>query len=346
MKRFLFIPSLPLRVLTPLFAVALFAFLACNNGKTTAAAASEAQSQPARQAGDDTIGLSQPQIDAAMSSALKVDPQRGWEYVKQFVAIGSRPLGSPGHKKAEDYIHEHLRGDQVEDDFFTQTTPIGKFPVRNIVAKYPGKKPGIVVFASHYETNIWLPKSYVGANDGGSSTGLLLEFARLLRQQVKNGPMEGYGVWLAFDDAEEAMQRDWSSDSLYGTTHLAQKWQQDGTSKQIQAVLLADMIGDADLNIEHDGNSSPRLQVIAYIAAEHYGYQSHFYGRDTTIEDDHLPFKKIGIPVMDFIDLDYGYNNSFHHTPEDTLDKLSPKSLEISGDAMLGTLALLNAGAR
>jgi Zn-dependent M28 family amino/carboxypeptidase len=110
--------------------------------------------------------------------------------------------------------------------------------------------------------------------------------------------------------------------------------------------LLADMIGDADLNIEHDGNSSPRLQMIAYVAAEHYGYQSHFYGRDTTIDDDHLPFVKIGVPVMDFIDLDYGYNNSFHHTPEDTMDKLSPKSLEISGDAMLGTLALLNAGAK
>jgi len=281
-----------------------------------------------------------------MSAALKIDPQRAWDFVKEFVAIGSRPLGSPGHKKAEDYIHEHLKGDQVEDDAFTQKTPIGSFTIRNIVAKYPGKKTGIVVFASHYETNIWLPKEFVGANDGGSSTGLLLEFARLLRQQVKNGPMDGYSVWLVFDDGEEAMQRDWSSDSLYGTTHLAQKWKQDGTARQIRALMLADMIGDADLNIEHDGNSSPRLQVIAYTAAQHYGYQSHFFGRDTAIQDDHLPFAKVGIPVMDFIDLDYGYNNSFHHTVEDTMDKLSPKSLEISGDAMLGTLALLNAGAK
>jgi hypothetical protein len=106
------------------------------------------------------------------------------------------------------------------------------------------------------------------------------------------------------------------------------------------------MLGDADLNIERDHNSSPCLQAIAYAAAEHYGYQSHLYGRDTEVEDDHLPFKKIGLPVMDFIDLDYGYNNSFHHTVEDTMDKLSPKSLEISGDVMLGTLALLNAGAQ
>jgi len=319
--------------------------LACNNAKSDTSAAPPAQARAA--ADDSSIGLSQQQIDAAMNSALKIDPQRCWSYVKQFVAVsGSRPLGSPGHKKAEDYIHAHLKGDQVEDDAFTQQTPVGDFPVRNIVAKYPGKMPGLVVFASHYETNIWLPPSYVGANDGGSSTGLLLEFASLLRERVKNGPMDGYSVWLVFDDAEEAMQRNWASDSLYGTKHLAQKWQQDGTAKQIKAFLLADMLGDADLNIEDDENSSPRLRKIAYAAAEHYGYQSHFFGIQTGIEDDHTPFAKIGVPVMDFIDLNYGYNNSFWHTPEDTLDKLSPKSLEISGNAMLGTLALLNAGAK
>lgn len=319
--------------------------LACSNAKSDTTAMPEKQSTSAPGA-DVGIGLSQPQIDAAMNAALKIDPQRCWTYVKQFVAVGSRALGSAGHKKAEDYIHAHLQGDRVEDDLFTQQTPVGNFPIRNIVAKYPGKKPGVVIFASHYETNIWLPKSYVGANDGGSSTGLLLEFATLLRQQTKSGPMAGYSVWLVVTDGEEAMQRDWSSDSLYGSKHLAQKWKQDGTSKQIKALLLADMLGDADLNLEQDSNSSLRLQMIAFAAASHYGYQSHFYGRQTSIEDDHLPFAKVGIPVMDFIDLDYGYNNSFHHTPEDTLDKLSPKSLEISGNAMLGTLALLNAGAK
>ncbi|HWY69906.1 MAG TPA: M28 family peptidase [Terriglobales bacterium] len=322
--------------------------LSCKNAKsdTSPPASGAAQNETQADPRSTEIGLSQPQIDAAMNQALKIDPQRCWGYIKQFVAIGSRPLGSAGHKRAEDFIHAHLKGDQVEDDAFSQSTPQGSFPVRNIIAKYPGKKPGIVVFASHYETNIWLPKTYVGANDGGSSTGLLLEFASLFREKVKNGPMDGHTVWLVFTDGEEAMQRDWSSDSLYGSKHLAEKWQQDGTSKQIKALLLADMIGDADLNIDQDANSSVRLQMIAFAAASHYGYQSHFYGRQTAIEDDHLPFRNVGIPVMDFIDLDYGYNNSFHHTPEDTLDKLSPKSLEISGNAMLGTLALLNAGAK
>jgi Zn-dependent M28 family amino/carboxypeptidase len=318
--------------------------LACNNAKSETPAAPNLRA-PSK-VSDSSIGLSQQQVDAAMNNALRIDPQRVWGYVAGFVASGSRPLGSPGHKNAEAYIHAHLKGDKVEDDFFTQPTPQGDLPVRNIVAKYPGNKPGIVVFASHYETNIWLPKSYVGANDSGSSTGLLLEFASLLRERVKNGSMDGYSVWLVFDDGEEAMQRDWSDDSLYGTKHLAQKWQQDGTAKQIKALLLADMIGDAELNIEQDANSSPRLQQIALSAAEHYGYQSHFYRRQTAISDDHIPFKDAGIPVMDFIDLEYGYSNSFWHTPEDTLDKLSPKSLEIAGNSMLGTLALLNSGAK
>ena len=324
------------------------ALLACNKAKsdTSPPVASAPQNQAQPDPRSTEIGLSEQQIDATMDQALKIDPQRCWGYVRQFVAVGSRPLGSAGHKKAEDFIHGHLKGDQVEDDAFTESTPQGNFPVRNIIAKYPGKKPGIVVFASHYETNIWLPKTYVGANDGGSSTGLLLEFAGLLREKVKNGPMDGYSVWLVFTDGEEAMQRDWSSDSLYGSKHLAQKWQQDGTAKQIKALLLADMLGDADLNIEQDANSSIRLQMIAFAAASHYGYQSHLYGRQSAIQDDHLPFKEVGIPVMDFIDLDYGYNNSLHHTPEDTLDKLSPKSLEIAGNAMLGTLALLSAGAK
>src|SRR5579871_2526050 len=224
-------------VLSRFFLIALLSCgaLACSSHNSAQAA--EAPQTPPAEASDDTIGLSQQQIDAAMNSALRVDPQQTWKFVEQFVAIGSRPLGSPGHKKAEAYIHDHLRGDQVEDDAFTQQTPVGSFPVRNIVAKYPGKKPGIVVFASHYETNSWLPKQYVGANDGGSSTALLLEFANLLRERVKNGPMDGYSVWLAFTDGEEAMQREWSSDSLYGSKHLAQKWQQDGTAKQIKALL-------------------------------------------------------------------------------------------------------------
>jgi Zn-dependent M28 family amino/carboxypeptidase len=102
------------------------------------------------------------------------------------------------------------------------------------------------------------------------------------------------------------------------------------------------MIGDADLNIDHDLNSTPWLEDLVLNAAQRLGYQSHFFAVQGGIEDDHLPFAHLGVPVADIIDLDYGYNNSYHHTTEDTIDKLSPRSLQISGDVILETIRLVN----
>jgi Zn-dependent M28 family amino/carboxypeptidase len=265
---------------------------------------------------------------------------RAWKYVKEVVAFGARPIGSADHKKLEDYILSHLKGDQVEDDAFVADTPEGKFPVRNIIAKYPGTKDGLIVIAGHYDTNYPLRNTgYVGANDGGSSTAVLLEFANQLRGKTR----EGYTVWLVWTDGEEAVKTWSATDSVYGTRHLADKWQKDGTLKKIKAFLLADMIADADLNIERDMNSTPWLEDLVLQAATNLGYQSHFFGRTGAIDDDHLPFVHLGVPVADFIDLDYGYNNVFHHTPQDTMDKLSPKSMEIVGSVMLETVRLLDA---
>jgi len=131
-------------------------------------------------------------------------------------------------------------------------------------------------------------------------------------------------------------------ESLYGVRHLAQKWQDDGTIKKIKAFLLEDMIGDADLNIEHEENSTPWLEDLIYQSATRRGYQSHFFGRTIPIDDDHLPFVQRGVPSADLIDLDYGYGNVFHHTTQDTLDKLSPKSLEIVGTVTLETVRALD----
>ena len=269
--------------------------------------------------------------------------------VKEIVAFGPRPLGSANHKKVEDFILAHLKGDDVENDVFTADTPEGKFPVHNIIAKFPGTKDGIIVIASHYDTNYPLrDTSFVGANDGGSSSGLLLEFANQFRAK-KN---DGYNIWLVWDDAEEAIEPDGSGglprkmpfeqDSLYGISHLAQNWQADGTLKKIKAFLLTDMIGDADLNVEHDTNSTPWLEAVIYEAASRLGYQSHFFARTMTVDDDHIPFVKLGIPSADFIDFDYGYNNVYWHTTQDTIDKLSPKSLEIVGSTMLETIRILD----
>src|SRR5580658_2276726 len=278
-----------------------------------------------------------------------IDSARAFQYVKEIVAFGPRPLGSANHKKVEDYLLAHLRGDEVEDDSFTADTPEGKFPVHNIVAKFPGTKDGIIVIASHYDTNYPLRKtSFVGANDGGSSSGLLLEFANQLRGKTR----DGYSVWLVWDDAEEAIKPDGSGglteempfteDSLYGIDHVAQKWQADGTLKKIKAFLLANMIGDADLDIDRDLNSTPWLEDVVGEAAKRLGYQSHFFVRNNQVSDDHLPFMKRGVPCADLIDFTYGYNNVFWHTPQDTVDKLSPQSLQIVGSVMLETMRILD----
>jgi Zn-dependent M28 family amino/carboxypeptidase len=297
-----------------------------------------AQSQSAPPAASETPA-SALNLPPDSSPPPSIDANRAWQYVKDVVKFGERPIGSANHKKLEDYILEHLKGDEVESDSFTADTVEGKFPVHNIIAKYPGVKDGIIVIAGHYDTNYPLRGTgYVGANDGGSTTAILLEFANQLRGKKR----DGYSVWLLWTDAEEAV-RTWSdTDSLYGTRHLAARWQQDGTAKKIKAFLLTDMIGDADLDIDRDQNSTPWLEDVVYEAATRLGYQSHFFARENAIDDDHLPFMKIGVPCADIIDIDYGYNDSYHHTPQDTIDKLSPKSIEIVGSVILETVRILD----
>jgi Zn-dependent M28 family amino/carboxypeptidase len=149
-------------------------------------------------------------------------------------------------------------------------------------------------------------------------------------------------VWLVWTDAEEAMRQWTETDSLYGSRHLAEAWEKDGTLKKVKAFLLADMIGDSDLNIDRDANSAQWLEGLVLEAATRLGVQSHFYAREIGVDDDHMPFVKRGVASADLIDLDYGYNNVFHHSPQDTLDKLSPQSLAIAGDAIYETVLLVD----
>lgn len=310
------------------------ASVACSRQKGSAQAADKSSSSSAPESKDVTVAAPPdsgplPDINAA----------RAFQYTKEVTAFGPRPIGSVNHKKLENYIYSHLKGDEVVDDAFIANTPEGKFPARNIVAKFPGSKDGIIVIAGHYDTPYNLRNTpFVGANDGGSSTALLLEFANQFRRKKR----DGYSVWLVWTDAEEAV-RQWSpTDSLYGTKQLADKWQKDGTLAKIKSYLLVDMIGDADLSIDRDQNSTPWLLDLIEQAASRYGYQSHFFARTTAIEDDHLPFVRRGVPSADVIDLDYGYGNAFHHTPQDTMDKLSPKSFQIVGDTVLETVRMLD----
>lgn len=325
-----------------LLTIGVTSTVACTKGNSADTASAATKSEPPAAASP------APQPWAPDSAPLQhIDAKRAFQYTREVTAFGERHMGNENHKKLERYIIDHLKGDQVEDDAFTADTIEGKFPVRNIIAKFPGTKDGIIVIMGHYDTNYWLRGTgYVGANDGGSSTAILLEYANQLRG-ARSGDgsgkkRDGYSVWLVWTDGEEAV-KSWSeTDSLYGTRHLAEKWEKDGTLKKIKALMVMDMIGDADLDILRDTNSTPWLLDLIHGAAERLGYQSHFYAYEAPIDDDHLPFVKRGVPSADVIDLDYGYHNVFHHTPQDTMDKLSPKSLEIVGDTVLETIHLLD----
>jgi len=274
--------------------------------------------------------------------ALQAQPHfngaKAYEYARQFVAIGPRWPTGPGHLKAEAFLRAQFKHDQLEEDAFTASTPIGPVPMRNFIVRFPGKKDGVIVLATHYETNYPLRNiDFVGANDGASTTGLLLAIA----DQLRGHTLDGYSVWLVFDDGEEAFNVWSDSDSTYGTRHLAAKWGRDGTLGKIKAFMVADMIGNKDLNIQRESRSTGWLVDIVAKAAKKFGDERYFFKKTEQIEDDHMPFVQRGVPAIDIIDIDYGPNNSYHHTALDTLDKISAKSLTIDGDVILETIRLI-----
>lgn len=268
---------------------------------------------------------------------------------KEFLAAAPKRFnGSPGHIAAENFIKAHFAAEEkdhrYEVDSFSASTPAGQQSMRNIIVKYPGKKDGIIVLATHYETNYPLKDiSFVGANDGACTSALLMQIGQYLRTH----PPQGYSIWLLFTDGEEAVRTWGPQDSLYGSRHLAAKWSQDGTISHIKALLLADMIGDKNLDIDLDGNSTPALIQLLKQAAKNTNHLNAI-GKDTQpIEDDTVPFAKRGVPVLDVIDYDYGphdnaHPDGYHHTSEDTIDKLSAQSLQTSADLFLELINLVN----
>lgn len=261
--------------------------------------------------------------------------QRGYEYTRDLVALGPRPPGSEAHRRMETFILDRLRRDgaEIESDRFTAATPRGPLPEHNIIAKFGPKAGGIWIVASHYDTK-FLPR-FVGADDGGSSTGLLLALADVLKEQPPKSP-----IWLVFLDGEEAVNKQWTdSDSRYGSRHLAQKFAAEGLIPRIRGLILLDMIGNKGVQLERDTNSTPWLQDFVASAARRLGYSAWVFQISGAIDDDHQAFLQVGIPSVDLIDLTYKY----WHTPQDTMDKLSPRSFQIVGAVTLETLALLEA---
>jgi Zn-dependent M28 family amino/carboxypeptidase len=273
-----------------------------------------------------------------------------YNLTKELLAVAPKRFnGSPGHAAAEKFIESHFLPEQqdhrLDVDTFTATTPAGLQTMHNIIVRYPGKKDGFIVIGSHYETNYPLKDiAFVGANDGACTTALLISLGQYFRAH----PPQGYSVVLVFFDGEEAVQSWSDSDSLYGSRHLAAKWSQEGILKRVKAFLLADMIGDKNLDIDQDANSSPALVALLKTAAKDTGHPSAISHDSTAMQDDTVPFAKRGVPVLDVIDYDYGPmdpatgDHAYHHTAKDTIDKISPQSLQTSGDIFLELVHLLD----
>ena len=264
---------------------------------------------------------------------------RALDDVRHLVAIGPRVAGMPGAAAARDYISSQLKaaGLDVEEQPFDVTTPRGSVHMINLRAIIRGLPrrdapsqvpvPRIIV-AGHYDTKLFTDFTFVGANDGGSSTAFLIELARALKPRTL--PMD---VELLFLDGEEAVGEWRDEDHTYGSRYYVQAGKKTATLKTIAAMILVDMIGDSDLRILRESNSTPWLTQLVWRTASRLG-RPEFVNQTTAIEDDHLEFLAAGVPSVDIIDLDY----PAWHRADDTMDKLSAKSLQAVGDVVLAAL--------
>ena len=260
------------------------------------------------------------------------------DYTRQAVAFGQRPAGSPANRQLQAFIEAQLKPLRCQTTFdaFTASTPVGTVPMRNIIARFPGTSGRAVVLTGHFDSKPIPGVNFLGANDGGASTGLLLEMARAL-----NSTTHANEIVLVFFDGEEAFG-EWSdSNGVYGSRHLAKKWYEDGTLARIKALINVDMIGDKNLDLLYDENSSPSLRSLVWQTANDMGYQKYFLPSGFPIDDDHMPFIRLGVSALDLIDFDYGPNNAYWHTAQDTLDKISAHSLEVVGNVLVAVLRKL-----
>lgn len=264
------------------------------------------------------------------AAAGDVDGARAFEDLKAMVAIGPRPAGSAAIRQTRAYITRQMRaaGLTVSEQAFMATTPVGQVPMANLIVTLPGTRPERIIISSHYDTKPESGFVFVGANDGGSSTALLMELARVLKDKPREFTYE-----LVFFDGEEAWG-DWSTGNTFGSRHYVEAARKAGTLAGVKAMILLDMIGERGVEIRKDLNSTGWLNDIIWRTAARLGHQRTFVADTTAVEDDHMPFLKAGVPAVDLIDLDY----PAWHTAGDTLDKVDARSLKIVGDVVVAAL--------
>ncbi|MFL6284417.1 MAG: M28 family peptidase [Pyrinomonadaceae bacterium] len=279
-------------------------------------------------------------------SRASFDGERALQHVRKLVAFGPRPAGSDALKRARDYIKGELKsyGLKVSTDEFDAKTPEGERRMANISAEIKGTGDDLVVIASHYDTKLYKDFRFVGANDGGSSTGALLEIARVLSTRQRGS----IGYRLVFFDGEEATCREWdecgkadSPDNTYGSRRHVTRLRERGELKRLRALVLLDMMGYEKLELGRDTMSTPWLVDIVWKTAAEIGYGREFASHVEQVGgDDHEPFLDAGVPSLDIIQLN---TYPFWHTAEDTLDKLSARSLGAVGEVVLASLPRIEA---
>jgi glutaminyl-peptide cyclotransferase len=263
----------------------------------------------------------------------RFDGARAFAHVREQVAIGPRPAGSPGAQRTRAYITAHLKSLDIstEEQAFDASTPIGKIRMVNLRATLPGTSGTVgprLIIASHYDTKLAKAFPFVGANDGGSSTAVLLELATALKDRKFALPIE-----LLFFDGEEAVIEWKDEDHTYGSRYYVEAARKNGTLKDIRALVLVDMVGDRDLRIQREPGSTEWLTDIIWSTAKRIG-RKEFVDDLFAVEDDHVPFLRAGVPAVDLIDLDY----PAWHTADDTLDQVVPESLQAVGDVLIAAL--------
>jgi glutaminyl-peptide cyclotransferase len=273
----------------------------------------------------------------AVAPQPKFDSGRAWEHLRQLVAIGPRPSGSPAIEQTRKYIKDKLAAEGLVavEQAWDDKTPVDKVHMVNLVVTIPGAHKDRIVIAGHYDTKLSREFRFVGASDGGSSAAFLIELARVLKTRKNAMTIE-----LVFLDGEEARLWDWQgTDNTYGSRHYVEMAKHDGSIASMKAMVLVDMIGDRDLTIRRDTNSTPWLTDIVWAAAKARELDTYFMQETTRVEDDHLPFLAAGVPSVDIIDLDY----EPWHTAKDTLDAVSARSLQVVGDVVLTALPHIEA---
>ena len=272
------------------------------------------------------------------TQTLKFESSRAWEHLRQMVAIGPRPAGSPAIEQTRKYIKDELAkiGLKAAQQAWDDETPLGKVHMVNLIVTIPGASKDRLAVTGHYDTKLFREFRFVGASDGGSSAAFLIEFARVLKSRRNRLTVD-----LVFLDGEEAVIEWRGKDNTYGSRHYVETAKRDGTLSTLKAMILVDMIGDRDLGMRKDSNSTPWLADIIWGQAAKMKLDRDFLPALTTVEDDHLPFLAAGIPSVDIIDLDY----EAWHMPRDMLDAVSARSLQVVGDVLLASLPQIEARA-